>query len=201
MSDGLILLLGVGLLVGLQMAMLWLHLRRAQGGDAVQTRLQALENALAGGLERLERELREEFSRTRRAEAEEAFHDREERANSAALLTQSLTTQLAQQAGLQGERLDAFGRELKLFSQGLDERFERLRATVETRLGAIQEDNAKKLEDMKTDISGFKLDVSQNYQSKADAHRDMQTIMDGLKEIKVEVKEVGNKLDKKADKT
>ena len=29
----------------------------------------------------------------------------------------------------------------------------------------------------------------------------MQTIMDGLKEIKVEVKEVGNKLDKKADKT
>ena len=62
-------------------------------------------------------------------------------------------------------------------------------------------DNAKKLEDMKTDISGFKLDVSQNYQSKADAHHDMQTIMDGLKEIKVEVKEVGNKLDKKADKT
>ena len=62
-------------------------------------------------------------------------------------------------------------------------------------------DNAKKLEDMKTDISGFKLDVSQNYQSKAEAHRDMQTIMDGLKEIKVEVKEVGNKLDKKADKT
>lgn len=62
-------------------------------------------------------------------------------------------------------------------------------------------DNTKKVDDLRTDLTSFKLEVSQNYQSKADAHRDMQTIMDGLKEIKVEVKEVGNKLDKKADKT
>ena len=62
-------------------------------------------------------------------------------------------------------------------------------------------DNTKKVDDLRTDLTGFKLEVSQNYQSKADAHRDMQTIMDGFKEIKGEVKEVSNKLDKKADKT
>lgn len=63
------------------------------------------------------------------------------------------------------------------------------------------QENTKKLEEVKTELTNLKLEVSQNYQSKADAHRDMQTIMETLKEIKVEVKEVGNKLDKKADKT
>ena len=61
--------------------------------------------------------------------------------------------------------------------------------------------NTKKVDDLRTDLTGFKLEVSQNYQSKADDHRDMQTIMEALREIKTEVKEVGNKLDKKADKT
>lgn len=62
-------------------------------------------------------------------------------------------------------------------------------------------ENTKKVDDLRTDLTSFKLEVSQNYQSKADAHRDMQTIMEALREIKTEVKEVGNKLDKKADKT
>ncbi|MBS1198731.1 MAG: hypothetical protein H6R18_2516 [Proteobacteria bacterium] len=151
MSDGVLMVL-LGVVVLLQVLVLFLHLRRQQSGDAMQLRLERLDAALSSGLERLERELREEFSRSRRSEAEEAALDREERANSSALLTQTLTTQLTQQAGLQGERLDAFGRELKLFSQGLDERFERLRTAVELRLAAIQEDNAKKLEEMRRTV-------------------------------------------------
>ncbi len=62
------------------------------------------------------------------------------------------------------------------------------------------QDNTNKLEGIKTDIAVFKLEVSKNYQSKEDAHRDMNLIMETLKEIKVEVKEVSHKLDKKADK-
>lgn len=152
MFDSSILLVAVGLLVVMQGVFLFLFLRRSRSSDEVSARLQVLENALTGGLERLERELREELSRNRRAEAEEASRDREERSRSTNLLSQSLTTQMTQQAGLQGERLDAFGRELKLFSQALDERFERLRTAVELRLAAIQEDNAKKLEEMRRTV-------------------------------------------------
>lgn len=150
MSDGVMVLVGVVAL--LQVVVLFVLFRRQQGGDALQQRLESVDAALSAGLERLERELRDEMSRSRRAEAEEAALDREERANSSALLTQTLTTQLTLQSGLQGERLDAFGRELKLFSQGLDERFERLRTAVELRLSAIQEDNAKKLEEMRRTV-------------------------------------------------
>lgn len=63
------------------------------------------------------------------------------------------------------------------------------------------QENTKKIDTVDNKLTDFKLEVSQNYQSKADAHRDMQTIMEALREIKTEVKEVGNKLDKKADKT
>lgn len=62
------------------------------------------------------------------------------------------------------------------------------------------QENTKKLEEVKTELTNFKLQVSEHYQSKADAHKDVQLITDMLKEIKTEVKEVGNKLDKKADK-
>lgn len=62
-------------------------------------------------------------------------------------------------------------------------------------------DNGRKMDELKTEVTAFKLEVSQNYQSKADAHKDMQLITDMLREIKTEVKELGNKLDKKADKT
>jgi len=151
MADGVMVVLIVVVAL-LQAVVLFVLFRRRDGGEAALVRLERLETALSAGLERLERELREELSRSRRAEAEEAALDREERANSSALLTQTLTTQLTQQAGLQGERLDAFGRELKLFSQGLDERFERLRTAVELRLAAIQEDNAKKLEEMRRTV-------------------------------------------------
>ncbi len=149
MADWVLVLLGVVAL--LQVVALFLLFRKP-GDDALLLRLDRLDAALSAGFERLERELREELSRNRRAEAEEAALDRDERARSSALLTQTLTTQLTQQAGLQGERLDAFGRELKLFSQGLDERFERLRGAVELRLSAIQDDNAKKLEEMRRTV-------------------------------------------------
>ncbi len=61
-------------------------------------------------------------------------------------------------------------------------------------------DNSKKLEDVKSEMGLFKLHVSENYQSKTEAHKDMTLIMETLKEIKGDVKEIGNKLDKKADK-
>lgn len=61
-------------------------------------------------------------------------------------------------------------------------------------------DNTKKLDDVKADFNRFRLDVTQNYQSKTDAHKDTALIMDMLKEIKGDVKELSAKIDLKMDK-
>ena len=144
----LILLAGVVLVILLQVIAL---VRGNRRGDD-EMRLRSLQEAQERGFERLERELREELARGRREDAEEAFRDREERAQSATLLGQAMTTQVGQCGNLQAERLEAFARELSRFSLGLDERFERLKMTVEGRLTAIQADNASKLEEMRRTV-------------------------------------------------
>ena len=142
------LLAGIAVVVLLQLVILWRGQRR--GDD--EARLQNLREAQEKGLERLERELREELARGRREDAEEAFRDREERSQSANFLAQAVTTQIGQLGSLQSERLEAFARELNRFSLGLDERFERLKLTVEGRLTAIQADNASKLDEMRRTV-------------------------------------------------
>ena len=144
----LVLLAGLVAIVLLQVIAL---LRGSPRGDD-DVRLRALQEAQEKGLERLERELREELARSRREDAEEAFRDREERAQSATLLGQAVTTQVGQFGTAQSERLESFARELNRFSLGLDERFERLRISVEGRLTAIQADNASKLEEMRRTV-------------------------------------------------
>jgi DNA recombination protein RmuC len=144
----LVLLAGLVSIVLLQVIAL---LRGSRRGDD-DARLRALQEAQEKGLERLERELREELARSRREDAEEAFRDREERAQSATLLGQAVTTQVGQFGTAQSERLESFARELNRFSLGLDERFERLRISVEGRLTAIQADNASKLEEMRRTV-------------------------------------------------
>jgi DNA recombination protein RmuC len=144
----LVLLAGVIIVVLLQVVLL---LRGRRRGDD-EAALGALQAAQEKGLERLERELREELARNRREDAEEAFRDREERAQSANLLGQAVTTQVAQFGTLQAERLESFSRDLNRFSLGLDERFERLKLAVEGRLAAIQADNAAKLDEMRRTV-------------------------------------------------
>ncbi|MGB8300526.1 MAG: DNA recombination protein RmuC [Azonexus sp.] len=144
----LVLLGGLVAIIVLLMVVL---LRGSRRGEE-EVRLRALQEAQEKGLERLERELREELARSRREDAEEAFRDREERAQSATLLSQAVTTQVGQFGSAQSERLEAFARELNRFSLGLDERFERLKMTVESRLTAIQADNAGKLEEMRRTV-------------------------------------------------
>ena len=142
------LLAGIVIIILLQVLALWRGNRETEG----ERRLRSLQEAQEKGLERLERELREELARGRREDAEDAFRDREERAQSATLLGQAVTTQVGQFGSAQSDRLEAFARELNRFSLGLDERFERLKTTVESRLAAIQADNASKLEEMRRTV-------------------------------------------------
>lgn len=145
---GLALVAGLLVVIALQVMLLL----RGNHRTADELRLRALQESQDKGLARLERELREELARGRREDAEESFRDREERAQSSTLLGQAVTTQVTQLGALQAERLEAFARELNRFSLGLDERFERLKLTVEGRLAAIQADNAVKLEEMRRTV-------------------------------------------------
>ena len=145
---GLFFLAGLVIVILLQVILLLRGKRQPED----ELRWRSLQDGQDKGLARLERELREELSRGRREDAEEAFRDRDERAHSSSLLGQTVTTQVGQFGTLQAERLEAFARELSRFSLGLDERFERLKLSVDGRLAAIQADNSAKLEEMRRTV-------------------------------------------------
>jgi DNA recombination protein RmuC len=189
---GLAVVAGMVVVILLQVAVLMRGNRRTADDERFRT----LQEAQDKGLMRLERELREELARGRREDAEEAFRDREERAQSANLLSQAVTTQVGQFGTLQAERLEAFARELNRFSLGLDERFERLKLTVEGRLTAIQADNANKLEEMRRTVDeklhatleqrlgeSFKL-VSDRLEQVHRGLGEMQTLAAGVGDLK-----------------
>ncbi len=150
MSDILMLAIAGG--VVLVAILQWQVLQRVGRRPEEELRWQQLQDSLDKSLTRLERELREELARGRRDDAEDAFRDREERAQSANLLAQTVTTQVGQFGSLQAERLEGFARDLNRFSLGLDERFERLKLSVEGRLTSLQADNALKLEEMRRTV-------------------------------------------------
>ncbi|MGB4065457.1 MAG: DNA recombination protein RmuC [Azonexus sp.] len=188
---GLALIVGIVVVILLQAALL---LRGNRSQDEERFRVQ--QEAQEKGLMRLERELREELARGRREVGEEAFRDREERAQSSNLLGQTLTTQVVQFGAAQAERLEAFARELNRFSLGLDERFERLKIAVESRLTAIQADNAVKLEEMRRTVDeklhatleqrlgeSFKL-VSDRLEQVHRGLGEMQTLAAGVGDLK-----------------
>ncbi len=191
-TTGLALAAGVVVVILLQVALLLRANRRPE--DAL--RFRDLQDSQEKGMARLERELREELARGRREDAEEAFRDREERAQSANLLAQALTTQVGQFGSAQSERLEVFARELSRFSLSLDERFERLKGSVEGRLAAIQADNAAKLEEMRRTVDeklhatleqrlgeSFKL-VSDRLEQVHRGLGEMQTLAAGVGDLK-----------------
>lgn len=152
MSESLsVYLLGAVLLLQL-LLLLWLWFGRQGQGGQEALMLQRLVQDMSQGFERLSRDLRAELALSRKEGAEHAFREREERTRAQAQLLQVQGQQLGQLGGLQGERLEGFARELSRVSQGLDERFVQLRAAVESRLQALQADNAGKLEEMRRTV-------------------------------------------------
>jgi len=189
---GLLLLGGMVIVILLQVILLL----RGKSQQDDEIRFRTLQEAQEKGMVRLERELREELSRGRREDAEEAFRDRDERAHSSNLLSQTVTTQVGQFGTLQAERLEAFARELNRFSLGLDERFERLKLSVESRLTAIQADNSAKLEEMRRTVdeklhATLEQRLGQSFQLVSErleqVHRglgEMQTLAAGVGDLK-----------------
>jgi DNA recombination protein RmuC len=148
------LLLALLVLQGLLFFLFWRH--RGQNVSPAENMEEPLRLALrqevSSGFEQLSRSLREELAQNRKEAAETAFREREERGQAQTRLTQALGQHLQQLGASQGERLEGFSRELTRYSKGLDERFEQLRGVVDTRLQALQADNAGKLEAMRRTV-------------------------------------------------
>lgn len=142
----LFVVLAVGVVV------LFLQLLLLQRGARKDDAFEPYFRALDGALERSGRELREELARGRQETANTARSDREEQARSLDRLTKMLAGQVGQLANLQGQQLEAFAQQLARLTQSNEQRFEQLRQSVETRLGAIQNDNAVKLEEMRKTV-------------------------------------------------
>lgn len=67
-------------------------------------------------------------------------------------------------------------------------------------LSTTQEKNSSQLDGLKVQINELRAEMYRNYQSKSDAHLDSNRILESLNDLKADVKELGYKLDKKADK-
>ena len=183
-------LAAIGLVV---LALQFLLLQRAgRKDDSLEPGFRALE----GGLERLERELRQELARGRQEAANAARGDREEQAQSLDRLTKTLSAQVGQLGSLQGQQLESFAQQLARLTQSNEQRFEQLRVSVETRLGAIQADNASKLEEMRKTVDeklhatleqrlgdSFKL-VSERLELVHKGLGEMQTLAAGVGDLK-----------------
>lgn len=147
MSD--FVLYGVGAVLLAIVALQWLLLRRT---GQKESSLDPYFRSVELGLERVERELRQELARGRLEAATAARGDREEQSQALDRLTQALSTQVTQLGTLQGQQLESFAQQLARLTQSNEQRFEQLRLAVEARLGAMQADNANKLEEMRKTV-------------------------------------------------
>jgi len=97
-------------------------------------RLEALERSL----EKLERAFREELAR-----------NREELSGGLRLFGDSLQKRMVEIASMQKGQMEGFAQQISALAAGNEQRLEKLRETVELRLKWLQEDNGKKLEQMR----------------------------------------------------
>ena len=184
----------VAILTGVAMValQLLLLLRAALARERLDTRLRELQ----GGLERLERELRQEMALGRQEAASAARGDREEQSLSVGRLSQTLASQMAQLGHLQAQQLESVGQHLAHLTNSNEQRFEQLRLAVEARLGAMQTDNASKLEDIRRTVDeklhatleqrlgeSFKL-VSDRLEQVHRGLGEMQTLATGVGDLK-----------------
>jgi DNA recombination protein RmuC len=127
-------------------------LLRGRSGVQLMTQLEARLASLDAALERQEREIRGELARMRSESLETARGDRTEQTQALERLGQGLAGQVGQLGTLQAQQFEGFGQNLTRLTQSFDARVEQLRLTVETRLTAIQADNAAKLEEMRKTV-------------------------------------------------
>jgi DNA recombination protein RmuC len=158
--------------------------------------LEARLDLLAKGQERLERALREELARNREEAVVASRQGREELSTSFRNFGESLQKRMIEIAQFQKAQLDTFAEQLKTLTGATEQRFDKLRETVESQLRHIQEDTAKKLEQMRATVDeklhdtlekrlgeSFKL-VSERLELVHKGLGEMQSLASGIGDLK-----------------
>ena len=109
-------------------------------------------DSLEKSLERHERFLRDELARGREELLAGVRQSREEMTGSMTVLGDSILKRMSDIAGLQKNQLELFASQLKELTASNESRLDKLREGVDARLRLIQEDNAKKLEQMRATV-------------------------------------------------
>ena len=162
------------------------------GAQSLEPRLEALERLL----ERTERTLRDELARGREEAQALGRQGREETIVALQTMGDGLLKRMSELAGFQKSQLDIFADQLKNLTNTNDARMEKMRETLQNRLQAIQEDNAKQLEQMRATVDeklhdtlekrlgeSFKL-VSDRLEQVQKGLGEMQTLANGVGDLK-----------------
>ncbi len=96
-----------------------------------------------------ERMVRDEFTRNRQESAGSARRAREEIGSTLKYASDSQLKQMRDVAGMQKDQLDSFSKQLLEMTRLNETKFEAMRKAVETQLRTLQEDNSRKLEQMR----------------------------------------------------
>jgi DNA recombination protein RmuC len=153
-------------------------------------------DSLEKAFERQERFLRDELARGREELLTGVRQSREEMTGSMTVLGDSLLKRMSEIAGLQKNQLELFASQLKELTASNESRLDKLREGVDARLQLIQEDNAKKLEQMRATVDeklhdtlekrlgeSFKL-VSERLELVQRGLGEMQTLAIGVGDLK-----------------
>lgn len=183
-------------LAALGLVVLVLQLLLLQRAGRKEDSLDPAFRSLECGLERLERELRQEMARGRQEAASVARGDRDEQTQALDRLAKTLSAQVGQLGNLQAQQLESFALQLTLLTQSNEKRFEQLRLAIEKRLAAMQTDNATQLEAMRKTVDeklhatleqrlgdSFKL-VSERLELVHKGLGEMQTLAAGVGDLK-----------------
>ncbi|MEG8946900.1 DNA recombination protein RmuC [Rosettibacter firmus] len=147
-------------------------------------------------LERIERAFRDELYRNRDEISKSLKSQREELSNTINIFGEQLANRLYEIAKMQKSQLDIFAEQLSKLTQSNEQKFDNLQLRVETHLKEIQENNSKKLEEMRQTVDeklhatlerrlgeSFKL-VSERLEQVYKGLGDMQELARGVGDLK-----------------
>ncbi len=149
MIEALLVVVIICLLVviGLQIALL---LRK---NSVDLTPVREIGSGVEKSYERSERAVRDEIGKNREESSKAARLFREETASALKNFGQSLVASIGEMAKLEKTQLDLFSERLDKLTTTNEQKLEKMRETVELRLGVLQEENGKKLAEMRQDAT------------------------------------------------
>lgn len=151
---------------------------------------------LTKGLEREEKNLKDEICKIREEASLNSKLGREELSNAMKAFNDSFLSRITEIAMLQKNQLDAFAKQLLILTEMNETKLEKMRETVEERLKSLQTDNSQKLEQMRAVVDeklhatlekrlgeSFKL-VSERLEMVHKGLGEMQTLASGVGDLK-----------------